>query len=659
MPVFLGAFFLLGVFPSAQAAQAPNADASAPARADTTVEDFQSHGIPTPLAQTRGVVTTVDSEGRDIVLSWLQDHRGGYSLLWIDAETGQTRQFDTPFAPDGDEPFSVLLSSQNRLYTLFSGHFVEFDVQQSRFLFWEKTGPGTAMSLTEDRQGGIWAATYPSNRLLRFDPRAQRLKDFGSLAVQSWDQYPRSMAVDASGWVYVGVGMAQAQIHAFHPDSGQKRSLLPRSLVRRQEAPEVWLSRANSVFARAGDHQYLLSGGKIHRLPPESTLSGTGLVTGAQNLFDHRFPSGRSLLALDMEAHRFSVRDLDGKVRLLPFQYRTQGAALTQVCSTSDGQVCGGTRFPMHVFRHQAGSTRFDSQLLDRQPNVIEPIGGHWYVGAYPDGALLEVSGQALARSERLASANPAINRPHALVVQSHGPWVIMAGTPDYGRTGGGLLFWHRQNHRSFTLTHEQLIPGQATQALIELPDGLLLGGSTVKAGTGGVDAEDGACLYLLDPDTRRILWQFQPVPEARTITDLIVRQDGLVYGLADSTTLFVFDLQTRRVLKTYPFGAQVGTAMFAQGTRALIRVPVEAAAPSGAQGTSPPRPAGRLAARSGKPVETIYLLLTDGVARIDPVRHEPERVATSPVEVSVGGAHVDGRIYFGSGSTLYSWRVR
>lgn len=655
--VMLSGVLMVSGASAAGAPSGPTASIKAPGKPQAH-DAFQSHGIPTPLAQSRGVVTTVDAEGRDIVLSWLQDHRGGYSLLWTDAETGQTRQFDTPFPPNEDEPFALLLSSRNRLYTLFNGHFIEFDVREARFSFWRKTQPGTAMSLAEDRSGAIWAATYPASRLLRFEPDQAVLTDLGVLARRSWAQYPRSMAVDSAGWVYVGVGLAATQIYAFHPEAGQAKALLPANTPPQKQAPEVWLSRSNSVFARVGEQQYLLSGGKIQQLPEGSQPAGSDVTTGAQNLFDQRFPSGRALLAFDMSAHRLRIRDVDGKERTLSFTYKTQGAALTQVCATDDGQVCGGTRFPMHVFRYKAGSPRFESQQVPRQPNVIEPVDGHWYVGAYPDGTLLDVSGQTLARSEKLASANPAINRPHALVVQSHGPWVAMAGTPDYGRTGGGLLLWNRQDHQSLTLTHQALIPKQATQALIELPNGWLLGGTTLKAGTGGVDQEgDSAHLYLLDPETRQLLWKGVPVSGARIITDLIVRDDGLVYGLADSTTLFVFDPSSRRVINTHPFGAKVGAAVFAQGTRALIRVPAQSA-PSPHQPRAVADSPQKGAAQAKPASETIYLLLTDGVARIDPLRHEPLRVATAPVEVSVGGAYVDGRIYFGSKSILYSWQV-
>ena len=76
---------------------------------------FFDHGVASPISSPRGVVATVDGGGRNVVLVWLFDHRGGYALLMIDAETGKSEQFPTPFrldVPYGDVPYSSILSSK-------------------------------------------------------------------------------------------------------------------------------------------------------------------------------------------------------------------------------------------------------------------------------------------------------------------------------------------------------------------------------------------------------------------------------------------------------------------------------------------------------------------------------------------------------------------
>ncbi len=66
---------------------------------------FQLHGVATPVSNHRGTVATVDGDGRNVVLVWLFDYRGGYALLLIDAETGKSEEFPVPFPPGGDCPY--------------------------------------------------------------------------------------------------------------------------------------------------------------------------------------------------------------------------------------------------------------------------------------------------------------------------------------------------------------------------------------------------------------------------------------------------------------------------------------------------------------------------------------------------------------------------
>src|SRR5690606_12165752 len=106
-----------------------------------------------------------------------------------------------PFKLTGDAPYASLLSSQNKFYTLFNGYFVEFDPAKRAFTFHPATS-GSAMSLTEDNAGKVWAVTYPNSVLVSFDPRTQEFHDYGSISQQNWKQYPRAIAVDDSGWVY-------------------------------------------------------------------------------------------------------------------------------------------------------------------------------------------------------------------------------------------------------------------------------------------------------------------------------------------------------------------------------------------------------------------------------------------------------------------------
>ena len=592
---------------------------------------FVDHGIPTPVAQTRGVVSTVDQSGQDVILTWLQDWRGGYAILMVNAETGASQQFDVPFKPDGDEPSAIYLSSKNRLYTLFNSQFVEFDVASKRFTFHGKVNGKTAMSLTEDKDGRIWAATYPNNQLVSFNPQNSSLQNHGQLAKESWTQYPRSIAVDAHGWVYVGSGLAASQIYAYNIQSHATQALLSSS-QRVSGTAVVTQSQSNVVYARNGRQQFMLTNGKASGLNAGAQVAESNLKGGAQNLVDREFPSGRRLVSVDMHDRTLVTRDASGQQKTVKFNYTTQGAALTFVCATGDNKVCGGTRFPMHTFYYNAGDNKFDSKQLPRQPNVMAALGSRLYVAAYPDGKLFQESENGKNEFSEVLNAYPSINRPHAMLIMGGGSQIALAGTPEYGTTGGGMMFWNRSSGQKSRIDHWHLVPNHSVQAMVELSNGMLLGGTTVAPGTGGVTkATDSSELFLMDANTHEVRWRGAPVPGAKTITDLMVGTDGLVYGLADSVDLFVFNPNNRQVVSVNRFSKDLGPSVYAQGTRAFVK---------GADGS-------------------IYVLLYNGIGKVDAKAHTVSRVVSSPVRITVGGAAANGRIYFGSNNHLYSWKAQ
>ena len=592
---------------------------------------FVDHGIPTPVAQTRGVVSTVDQSGQDVILTWLQDWRGGYAILMVNAETGASQQFDVPFKPDGDEPSAIYLSSKNRLYTLFNSQFVEFDVASKRFTFHGKVNGKTAMSLTEDKDGRIWAATYPNNQLVSFNPQNSSLQNHGQLAKESWTQYPRSIAVDAHGWVYVGSGLAASQIYAYNIQSHATQALLSSS-QRVSGTAVVTQSQSNVVYARNGRQQFMLTNGKASGLSAGAQVAESNLKGGAQNLVDREFPSGRRLVSVDMHDRTLVTRDASGQQKTVKFNYTTQGAALTFVCATGDNKVCGGTRFPMHTFYYNAGDNKFDSKQLPRQPNVMAALGSRLYVAAYPDGKLFQENENGKNEFSEVLNAYPSINRPHAMLIMGGGSQIALAGTPEYGTTGGGMMFWNRSSGQKSRIDHWHLVPNHSVQAMVELSNGMLLGGTTVAPGTGGVTkATDSSELFLMDANTHEVRWRGAPVPGAKTITDLMVGADGLVYGLADSVDLFVFNPNNRQVVSVNRFSKDLGPSVYAQGTRAFVK---------GADGS-------------------IYVLLYNGIGKVDAKAHTVSRVVSSPVRITVGGAAANGRIYFGSNNHLYSWKAQ
>ena len=132
--------------------------------------------------------------------------------------------------------------------------------------------------------------------------------------------------------------------------------------------------------------------------------------------------------------------------------------------------------------------------------------------------------------------------------------------------------------------------------SLIALPDGNLLGGSTTDPGTGGERKAEEAELYVMDVDTRRVLWREVVFPGVQSYTDLCPGPGGVVYGIADRERFFVFDPDSRKVLRSEITAGSYGLTARQQGPR------VFATTPSG----------------------SVYLLFIKGIVRRRPVRPQP-----------------------------------
>jgi hypothetical protein len=293
---------------------------------------FTDHGVATPVSNHRGTVATVDGQGRNVVLVWLYDHTGGYALLSIDAGSGEARQTPMPFPPRGDGPYASILSSKNRFYTHFASHFVEYDPAVGEFTFFHRTAPQMAMSMTEDDNGVIWSATYPRSGVVSYNPQTGEFRDYGHVYEQNWAQYPRSIATDDAGWVYLGIGSTASQIIALDPRTGNAQPILGQD-ERQQAYPTVYRDWNGKVYAMPGpelsDSWIELYEGKAVRIGALKQQRAKRYVAGHQGLFHRRFPDGKQLRSCDLIQRILTVEDPEkGEVVELAFDYTSNGAHL-------------------------------------------------------------------------------------------------------------------------------------------------------------------------------------------------------------------------------------------------------------------------------------------------------------------------------------------
>ena len=182
--------------------------------------------------------------------------------------------------------------------------------------------------------------------------------------------------------------------------------------------------------------------------------------------------------------------------------------------------------------------------------------------------------------------------------------------------------------HVDVVSAEESIFSGEAT--FVALPGGKLLGGTTTMAGTGGEVKATEAVLYILDLATRTIDWQGAVLPGVQNYPDMILAPNGLVYGVADSIRFFVFDPVKRQVVHEQDLRATLGSTAGQQQSRVFVAGPDQA----------------------------LYMLFVKGIVQVDCATHALTLIGESPVPIGPGGTYLEGRIYFGSGSHVYSFTL-
>ncbi|MBI5382610.1 MAG: hypothetical protein HZA31_11975 [Opitutae bacterium] len=611
-----------------------------------TSSRFVDHGVATPISNHRGTVATVDAAGRNIVLLWLMDHRGGYALLLIDAATGKTEQFPVPLPIPGESvdcPYASLLSSQNKFYTLFGSHFVEFDVAQRAFTFHHATTPRFAMGMTEDDQGAIWAVNYPQCGVVSFNPKTKAFRDYSEVRTENWQQYPKSAATDDAGWFYFGLGNTASQIVALDPVSGKAQALLPEAARQKGQA-HVYRDLNGKVYGQAlrgpKEEWYELYRGEIRKVGTSHEPQRKPIITGDQSLFHATFPDGTKLKSCNLVDRMVQFVATDGKVTELPIEYTSDGAVAMSVAMAPDGTLCGGTAFPMRFFSYNPDKDSWVRRPAYHQWNTVVRQGDHFFVGGYPAGFLLDWdTTQPWINTEKnragcnplyVTDCTPDLYRPYRIFAHPDGRTIIMGGTPNYGYTGGGLLLWDSATKTRVLLTHEQILLNQSSMCFAALPDGKLLVGTTTAAGTGGEKKAAEAELYIMDLATKKLDWHQAVIPGTQEYTDICQGPNGTIYGIADAKTFFVFDPVARKILRQEDASARFGLTVARQG--AQVFVPGEKGA--------------------------LYLLFNKGVVELAAGKETLTMLQEVPQKVDAGGQYYKGRVYFVSGSHLCSVSV-
>jgi hypothetical protein len=309
------------------------------------------------------------------------------------------------------------------------------------------------------------------------------------------------------------------------------------------------------------------------------------IITDSQGLFHRKFPDGKVLKTCDLVERVMIVDDPEsGTSHEVKFDYTSEGAHIMGIAASPDGTICGGTTFPMRFFSYDPKADTWVNRECYSQWNTVARQGDRFFVGGYGGGFLLEWDpsrewvatevGNAESNPRFHVECTPTIHRPHDLLAHPDGKTLVLAGTPGYGFTGGGLLFWDRDTQTSTVIEHTEILPQQSTHSLVAIGNGKILGGTTTSAGTGGEVLAKEAELYVMDMATKQVEWHEAVFSGAQSYTDLMVGSNGLVYGVADLRRYFVFDSESLKVVHEEDISERIGRTNSHQGPRVFVAGP-------------------------------------------------------------------------------------
>lgn len=603
-------------------------------------EKFIDHGVAAPVSECRGVVTTTDANGRHLVIACSNDEGERGWILVTDIDSGETKQYYYPDGVPNSDPFASLMSQNGRFYTAAGPTLLEFDPTERRWLFHGVPAPTaqcyTGAGFTDGPDGLIYAGSYPNCRLISFDPRTKQVVDHGVMDPQ--EKYLDYLVAEESGWIYCGIGTARCNLVAYHPRTRELRPLLKEE-ERALGTALVYRGVDGKIYGKAGKQAYRLAEGTA--TPIEADAVSPMAPRNAITWFNKTgtFADGRKLRDYNLQERWMEIEGpKKGEVRRLTFDYQSGGASITTLATGPDGTVHGSTAHPMHWFACRNGGKVEDWGYLKRIGGgnmCAMTTQGKYVVGAaYAGGFFYAYDTTRPWNGETGEAPNPRVlaqhaedvARPRAVLAHPDGKHVLMAGFMGYGRRGGGLGIYNLETGESTLLTHDKLIPDHSTIALKALPDGNLVGGTSVETPGGGHATEKVGVLYILDWATRKVVFRCEPVPGAREVLSLEVGTDGLVYGLARGSQLFVFDPKRREVIHTANLSEYGGV----------------------------PRPA-LLRAPDG----TLYALLSKALLTIEPGTFRVRQLAATPGPVGAGFAFSGDRLYFAIGAHVWSYGLK
>ena len=582
---------------------------------------FESLGVPVKVGGLMGCIVGPNGRGGEALYYNMNQTGGKLFLVQVDPDTGQARQFN---APDGPGAWAFIAGPDARIYlgTWDGGLVLRFDPKQPdkgiQVLGRPSASESYLWQFDAGKDGKLYACTYPRAKLVSFDPKTGAMEDLGRM--HPTEMYARSLAVGPNGKVYVGIGTVVGDLVVFDPVTRQHRSILSVGL----RGTPGW--SAVNVARESDGNVYATFGTNVMRLDDATPVPVlTRPAPPALKLSDGR-------IVTEFDRGRFTLRDpRTGKTVERKFEYTANGDSIFVLGAGPSNCVYGSTVLPLEVFRYDPAANR--SEHLGAMPggevySVLESQGKLYL--CYYGGAIMNLYDPAKPfwRFGRSADSNPVTFggvgdghlRPRAMIY-GPGGLIYVGSEPPYGQLGGALGVWDPKQNRTIE-NYRNVVTNQSIVSLAWEPkSGLIFGGSGNYGGGGTRPVEKEAKFFAFDPQKKEKVFEMALAPGAVHYPATFAARGKVFTTVRDR--LFVFDPGSRKVVQTVQLpGPQVDISL------------------------------GQLA--DGKLVG----LTSKGVYVFDIEHGSLDYNAAAPVPVGCGFALVDNAVYFGSGPTLWRYRL-
>ena len=313
----------------------------------TEIEDL---GIAARSAEIRSVTAFRSAAGRRLAILRMQDRGPTGYLLLVDVDNRTSRQYDNPRkVRQGDSFGSILTHDEKYLYDQTGGRVLEFDWKTGKTRLLGRPDPDQTvhfMCYYQDEAGTVWMGGYPRATLSSYSPETGRFRNYGRMDKQ--EKYLFFLASDAEGWIYCGIGTARANLVAFHPATGERRELLPES-ERKTGSVSVIAGRDGFVYASIGTFKGKYRNGTfigpVTSIPPARHDRAARSFSPNSRRYD--FGDGSTIVHADADSRSMIIREKDGTLTIIPFDFTSGGLNLTSLGAGPDGKVYGSTSHPL------------------------------------------------------------------------------------------------------------------------------------------------------------------------------------------------------------------------------------------------------------------------------------------------------------------------